>query len=56
MTFDAEMPQRVAAYLAARPQDKHGSHHYSAEEFGLDRAQIRSDFAPYTEAFNVPAE
>ena len=53
LPFDTRMPDRIRSYLAARPQDKHGQHRYSAADFGLDTDQIRKDFAPYTEAFNV---
>lgn len=56
LDFDAAMADRIRAYLAARPQDKHGKHRYSAADFGLETDQIRKDFAPYTEAFNVALE
>jgi hypothetical protein len=45
----------VRAYLAANPRDKHGSHSYSLEEFGLDRAEVDAAFATYRERFGVPA-
>jgi hypothetical protein len=56
MHFAAELPERIRAYLDARPQDKHGVHKYSAADFGLDVDQIRKDFAPYIEANNVELE
>ncbi len=56
LPFDAKMPDRIRTYLAARPQDKHGTHRYSAADFGLDPAAIRETFKPYTEAFGVQPE
>ena len=43
-------------YLAARPQDKHGVHRYSCEDFGLDPDQIRRAFEPYVIGFGVESE
>jgi hypothetical protein len=56
MPFDASLGEKIRAYLAARPQNKHGTHSYSAADFGLDPAEIRNVFRPYTDAFNVAAE
>jgi hypothetical protein len=56
LPFAADLPDRIRAYLAARPQDKHGVHRYTAEQFGLDAEAIRQDFLPYTEAFGVEHE
>ncbi len=41
----------MAAYLAANPQNKHGMHVYSLEQFFLDADTERRRFAPYTQAF-----
>ena len=56
VTLDPTFPDLVRQYLAARPQGHRGVHHYSLEEFGLDAATIRSQLAPYIEAFGVVAE
>ena len=32
-------------------QEKHGSHSYTAEDFGLSTEQLEKDFAFYTEAY-----
>lgn len=56
MTFAPELPDRIRRYLDGRPQDKHGVHRYRAEDFGLDVAQLRTDFAPYVEAFGIEQE
>jgi hypothetical protein len=34
----------------------HGTHRYTAEEFGLTDEQLRSDFAEYTDHFDVELE
>ena len=34
----------------------HGSHRYTAEQFGLSAAQIRADFALYIDRFSIAAE
>ena len=45
----------VRAYLAENPRDKHGAHHYTLEEFGLDRDEVESAFGAYRDRFGVPA-
>jgi len=46
----------MTAHLAARPQDKHGTHRYALEDFGLDPAEQRPRFAAYQSRFQVPNE
>jgi hypothetical protein len=57
--FDLELApaveQGVRDYLAANPRDKHGSHRYTLEEFGLDRDEVDATFAAYRERFGVEA-
>jgi len=48
--------QRMQTYLAANPRGKHGAHHYTLEEFGLDRAALRRRFGGYCERFGIPQE
>ena len=45
--------QGVRDYLAENPRDKHGTHRYTLEDFGLDRAEVDAAFAPYRERFGV---
>ena len=45
----------VEAYLAENPRDKHGTHAYTLEEFGLDRDEVDAAFAGYRERFGVSA-
>jgi hypothetical protein len=56
LTMGPDVPDRIDAYLAARPQGHAGTHRYSLAEYGLDAATIRTDLAPYLDAFAVPAE
>lgn len=46
----------VTRYLAAKPRGKHGTHHYTAADWGFDPAALRHDLAPYMARFDVPAE
>jgi hypothetical protein len=56
LPFDAGMAERVRAYLAARPQDKHGVHRYRAADYGLDTTQIHRDFAAYLAHYGIETE
>lgn len=47
--------QGVQDYLAANPRDKHGSHSYTLEEFGLDRDEVDAAFAGYRARFGLEA-
>lgn len=38
-------------YLEVNKQERHGSHSYTAEDFGLSTEQLEKDFAFYTEAY-----
>jgi hypothetical protein len=38
-------------YLEINKQERHGSHSYTAEDFGLSTEQLEKDFAFYTEAY-----
>lgn len=39
------------AYLEQNKAERHGTHRYSAEDFGLTDEQLARDFAPYLEAY-----
>jgi len=43
----------MAAFLAANPKDKHGTHRYTLEEFGLERAGEIRRFRRYCERFEI---
>ena len=48
--------QAMLDHLAARPQDKHGTHRYALEDFGLDPTEERARFTPYQQHYQVPDE
>lgn len=56
LTFRDEDADRIRAYLAARPQHKHGVHRYRAEDFGLDVTDLRTRFAPYVAHYGIEEE
>jgi len=43
----------VRAYLADNPRDKHGTHSYTLQDFGLAKAQVDEAFAPYCARFGI---
>ena len=51
-----ETEQTLRAWQAANGSDKHGGHQYTAEQFGLSAAQLRSDYRFYTDHFDVELE
>lgn len=40
-------------WMAERPKDKHGTHRYTAEEFGLSTDQIRERMAGYIDHYGI---
>jgi hypothetical protein len=51
LDYTPEVAEGVRAYLAANPRDKHGTHTYTLEEFGLDHDEVSAAFAAYNERF-----
>lgn len=39
--------EALEAYMARNREEKHGSHTYTAEDFGLSEAELEQDFAFY---------
>ena len=54
LTTEAEEAMR--RFLALHPKDKHGTHRYSLEAFGLERAEEQRRYAGYCERFGVETE
>ncbi len=54
--FTSRHEARARQWLVENPQDKHGAHRYSLEQFGLDRESVRRHFAEYIEQFELGAE
>ena len=46
----------MRAYIADHPKGKDGIHRYRPEEYGVDPATVRRDFAPYIERFGLEPE
>ena len=51
-----EHREAITRYVAAKPRGLHGTHHYTAEEWGFDAAALRADLAGYMSHFAVPGE
>ena len=47
---------RMRAFIADNPKGKHGVHSYTPEEFGIDPAVIRRDFAAYIDQHGLAPE
>jgi Sulfotransferase family len=48
--------QRMADWWAESSKERSGPHHHRAEDYGLDSAAIREQFAFYSDRFDVPVE
>ncbi len=48
-----ETTARMLAWRTSTPRDKHGSHEYDPEDFGIDVAALRQRFAFYDRRFGV---
>jgi hypothetical protein len=46
----------ITRYLAAKPRGRHGSHRYTAEDWGFDADALRAGLAEYMAYFAVPVE
>jgi hypothetical protein len=46
----------IDRYLADKPRGKHGTHRYSAADWGFDADALRTDLAAYLACFDVPVE
>jgi hypothetical protein len=56
LKLSAEAESRMRAYLAAKPQGRHGAHGWRFEDTGVDLEDARERFASYRERFGIPAE
>lgn len=56
MELGDEAERRMRAFLAENAADKHGAHHYTLRDGGLDRDAERRRFAFYQRRFGVPSE
>ena len=56
LTLTADTEEKMQSWRTSNPQNKHGVHHYRLEDFGLDREELRRDFAPYRARFRIDEE
>jgi hypothetical protein len=56
LPWPAHHDRTVRDYLAAKPQGKHGAHHYTFADVGLDEASVRRSFARYVEHYGIVEE
>lgn len=56
MTLSESAELRMRRFLAENPQDQHGRHVYSLEEFGLERSCVEARFGDYRRRFGITAE
>ena len=54
--FDEQARSSMSAFVADHPRGKHGTVEYDLAQFGLDPAELRAEFAFYTERFGVTLE
>lgn len=54
LTDDAE--QRMRAFLAENPREKHGGHQYTFADTQLDEGEVRGRAKRYQDYFDVPSE
>ena len=51
--YSDDFEEAMKQWLTNNRQHKHGAHRYTLEEFGLDAAGVRSEFAAYCEEFDL---
>jgi len=56
IAFSAEAESRMRSYLAAKPQGRHGAHHYEIAQSGAERDADRLRFRDYQQRYRVPSE
>ena len=56
MELDDLGRRRMAAWMDENPQDRFGRHRYTLDQFGLSADEVREQFAPYVDRYQVPSE
>ena len=54
--FDGPARDAVAAFVAANPKGRFGTHGYRLEDYGLEAGAIAERFAEYVERYDIPLE
>jgi hypothetical protein len=52
-TLSDQVDERMRAFMASNPRDKHGAHTYQPEDFGIDPIRDREPFDEYIEYFGL---
>jgi hypothetical protein len=52
-SFDAQFEARIVKWLDENPKEKHGTHRYSLEHFGLTPDEVDRHFSDYRERFGI---
>jgi len=53
LTFDDAQRNAIEVFLETNYKGAHGSHEYTAEEYGLTEQEIREEFSDYCERFDL---
>jgi len=53
LRFPEELKERIQEFLHQNPKDRHGKHHYSLEEFGLNLEEETRRYSSYRERFRL---
>jgi hypothetical protein len=56
LEFQPSFEQAVLEWQEVNRSGAHGAHNYTAEQFGLSTAQLRSDYGFYIRHFDIPIE
>jgi hypothetical protein len=55
-SFSEEFEARIIKWLEENPKEKHGTHRYSLEQFGLTPDSVTTRFADYCKEFDVVSD
>ena len=56
LELQPSVEQAILAWQETNRSGAHGTHHYTAEQFGLSAAQLRSDYGAYIRHFDIAVE
>ncbi len=56
LEWTSAVEYRIRTWRAENPKGKRGSHEYTLDDYGLDRAMVSKALAAYVERFNIPSE
>ena len=56
LTMTDEAARSMQAFIDANPPGVHGTHDYTPDQYGIDPAEVRSEFREYIDHFDLPPE